>query len=364
MTDQKTARIRWGFLGYLAVLLAPLLLMTATFIDQPFLVVLIVILIFPLARLVFGSIGKKECGPWSAATTIFLNSLPFVYGVTVVVATASFLIASRSSQLDVVDLAGWTLSFWLAFVFGTCVAHTLLHHDSRRSRTCGHVLAGMLGYPILGYEHNRHHRFPGNTVVAEWPRAEESLWQFASRRASKILPESLGLGGLALRGDSRSATVKGMRAGCASTAATWLAFAWFLGWSGFVLYGLTVPLVAFSIQLVTYMQHWGLGDDAFTASRQMHWGWEDDCRFQNWITMGLSIHLGHHRDSRRPYFRLQLQPDSPRMPAGYVLLMFAAFVPPLWRRVMGPALRYWVDHPESPPSAGRTITCRAVYQNT
>jgi hypothetical protein len=58
-------------------------------------------------------------------------------------------------------------------------------------------------------------------------------------------------------------------------------------------------------------------------------GWEEDCRIQAWITMNVSLRDGHHRDSRLPCYRLGMRPDSPRLPAIYVLLMFASLVPPL-----------------------------------
>lgn len=58
-----------------------------------------------------------------------------------------------------------------------------------------------------------------------------------------------------------------------------------------------------------------------------------------------------------PYYRLDLSPDSPRLPAGYVLLMFASLVTPLWLAMMRPALERWLLEPASPLSAGRRITC-------
>ena len=86
-------------------------------------------------------------------------------------------------------------------------------------------------------------------------------------------------------------------------------------------------------------------------------GWEDDCQFQAWITLNISLHDVHHREPRLPYYRLQLTPDSPRLPAGYVMLMFLSLVPPIWRLAMGPALARWVEFPSEPVSAGRRLTC-------
>ena len=246
-------------------------------------------------------------------------------------------------------------------VFATCVVHELLHLRARADRTIRHLLAGLAGYPVLGYEHSRHHRMPGNTAGAEWPMLAETVWQFAARRLSAILPEAIGTKGLAWAGDSRSPTVRGLRIAAAATFATWASFGLAAGWAGVVIYGAIIVLVGFGVQLVTYMQHWGLGDDSIENATARECGWEDDCRFQAWVTMNLSLHHEHHRHGARAYYRIGLAADSPRLPAGYVLLMFAAFVPPLWRRVMAPALAYWKVQPTRPLSAGRRIACVAVY---
>lgn len=348
--------------GYLVVLAPPALLAAAALSDSPLLVIGIILLVFPLGRVVFGAITSGHGRDPESASSSLLDSIPMIYAAAVATAVTVFLASFQSSDIAGIDAVGWTFSLWLVFVFGTCVAHVLLHHHAARPRAIGHALAGALGYPVLGYEHNRHHRFAGNTAAAEWPRAGESLWSFAIRRLSKILPESLGPHGLAIRGHGTSPTVRGLRTACVSTMAAWLAFAYLLGWTGAAIYGSVVLLVGFSIQLVTFMQHWGLGDDLIDDARAEQWGWEDDCLFQSWITMGLSVHLAHHRETRRAYYGLDLQPDSPRMPAGYILLMFAAFLPSVWRRVMSPALEYWKEHPRSPPSAGRSLTCAVVYR--
>ena len=110
------------------------------------------------------------------------------------------------------------------------------------------------------------------------------------------------------------------------------------------------------------MQHWGLGDDHLSDARDRSLAWEDDCRFQGWMTLNLSVHQSHHDDPASPYYRLGLASGSPRLPAGYILLLFAALIPGLWRRVMKPALDYWLTHEGSPPSAGRRVACVAVYR--
>jgi alkane 1-monooxygenase len=143
----------------------------------------------------------------------------------------------------------------------------------------------------------------------------------------KIGAETLGAQGIAWVGDSRDPTVYGLCTALGATLATLAHFGAMAGWVGAITYVSVIVLVAFSIQLVTYMQHWGLGDDVRDDAHARAWGWEHDCRLQAWVTLNLSLHHAHHLDPHRPYYRTTLAAGSPRLPAGYVLLMFAACLP-------------------------------------
>lgn len=346
----------------MAVFIAPSLLALSAVLSEPLLTLGVALLLFPLARIVFGVHRPGEPPVWDERLALLLERLPLAYAFTLVGALGTVLVSWNSSMPSPVEALQWTFSLWATLVFATCVAHELVHRSSGKDRLVGHLLAGMAGYPMLGYEHLRHHLLAGNTAAAEWPRCDESAWRFAARRIFRITTETVGTRGLAWHGDARSPTVRGLRLALGATAVTWAAFGAAAGWVGIAVFGLVVVLVTFAVQLVTYMQHWGLGDDCLAGARKHEFGWEDDCRFQSWVTLNLSLHQAHHDTPGRPYFRVALAAASPRLPAGYVLLMFAALVPPLWRRVMEPARTYWMTHPAHPPSSGRRVTCAAVYR--
>lgn len=182
------------------------------------------------------------------------------------------------------------------------------------------------------------------------------------RRLAIIAPQGLGLQEQALRGSAASPTVRGLRIAIGATLATWLLFSVFSGFTGAGIYAAAICLVAFSIQLVTFMRHWGLGDDNIENAKARECGWESDCQFQAWVTMGLSLHQSHHRHGAKPYYQIGLSADSPRFPAGYVLLMFAALIPPMWKRVARPPLTNWKSQPTAPLTAGRRLACVALYK--
>jgi fatty acid desaturase len=349
--------------GHAAIFIAPTLLGISAVVSEPALTVGAALLLFPLARIVFGGLQPDEPPAWNEPLAAVLERLPLIYTLALVSALATVLARWMNSTPSAVDALQWALSLWITLLFATCVAHELIHRSSGRDRLIGHVLAGLAGYPVLGYEHLRHHRLAGSTAFAEWPRCDESVWRFAARRISRIASETVGTRGLAWHGDFRSPTARGLRVALAATTATWGLFAASAGWTGVAIFGLVIVLVAFAVQLVTYLQHWGLGDDCMPNAREHEWAWEDDCRFQCWVTLNLSLHQAHHEMAGRSYYHVGLAPRSPRLPAGYVLLMFAALVPPLWRRVMNPARTYWLEHPAQPPSSGRRVTCASIYRH-
>jgi alkane 1-monooxygenase len=123
------------------------------------------------------------------------------------------------------------------------------------------------------------------------------------------------------------------------------------------MYMLIGVAVAWAIQAITYIQHWGLDRDRLRHVQASGVAWEDHCRLQSWLTLGISFHQAHHQSSRVPYYRLQAAQDSPKAPAGYVVLLFVSLVPPLWRKLMVPALVRWQREPQTQRTAGRALIC-------
>ena len=142
----------------------------------------------------------------------------------------------------------------------------------------------------------------------------------------------------------------------AATLATALLFGYLGGFAGLIVYSALVVLMLVSMQWTVYLQHWGLNESP-SLERQSVFGWEDTCQAQAWITLGLSIHDSHHQNSSTAFYRLTPNLHAPRPPAGYVVLMLASLFPPLWRRLMLPALRHWEAHPQSPIVIGRRLVC-------
>lgn len=343
--------------GYLSIFLMPTLLLVGSLVDEPWLAFGVVILVFPLARAVFGAVPAADAPEWREGISTLLHGLPLAFACLLPVSVLAALVLTIQARAEGSAILGFGLSLWMTLLFGTCVAHELIHRHDKRHAVVGNILAGFCGYPVLSSEHLAHHARAGDTRLAEYPLRDESVWTFAGRRMKRIAAELLGPGASTWRQGQQSLTALRTRVALLTTAVTSIGFAVIAGPPGMCLYLAAALSVAFGVQLITYIQHWALGDDSIPDRLAYGRGWEDDCRFQVWVTLGLSLHDQHHRDSRRPFYRIGPSPDSPRLPAGYVLLIFASLVPSVWRSVMAPSHRYWLSSPTSPLTAGHRLTC-------
>jgi fatty acid desaturase len=357
-----TARWPHAVLG-LSMFVVPAVFALGLVLDAHALAFLFVMFILPLMRPIFGRIGPDGQPLWSERVATFLHRIPLLYAA---VLAACLLLLLRqlgtSEPLSIGQYVALGLSTWMLLLFATSVAHELIHRRDVHQRMLGYLICGAAGYPLLAHEHLRHHASPGDTDRAEWPRHEESVWRFAGRRCRRVIRAAYGVSSpIWLTGSHHPV---GLRVATLSSLITGALFALAGGAVGLVFYLLVAFGVAFGMQLFTYIQHWGLGDDRQGERAGLELAWEDDCRFQAWITLGSSLHHTHHQSAYTPYYRCALADDSPRLPAGYVILMVICLVPPIWRAAMQPALEHWEHHPNDPKSSGRRLTCFHLYGET
>ena len=349
-----------GAAGYLSIFIVPALLAIGVSLHSPSLAFGVVMLLLPLSRAVFGTVSKPVV--WHESIATALERLPLLYAAALTIAIAyviqHLMLHGFESAAHAVGLG---LSLWMTMLLSTCVSHELVHRRNGWHSMIGHCLAGLVGYPVLAQEHLAHHARSGDTEATAWPRVDESVWQFALRRAKRIFADAYGLGSAFWNPRARGRSIQLLRLATAVSVASAALFIGAAGWGGLTLYAFTAVAVWFGVQLINYIQHWGLGDDRLGSKAQHGYGWEDDCLWQAWVTLSISLHNGHHQQSRLPYYRVQLTPDSPRLPAGYVVLMVLCLFPTLWFRLMRPVLEHWESNPGNPRSPGRRLTCFSLY---
>ena len=331
-------------IGFTFILLGPATLAVAPAYGLDILAFIFLLVIAPAARLFFGDM-KPSVDPLTESIATFLHWLPVVYAPLLVganMACAHYLASGVSLSLFA--------SCFTVNLFALPVAHELIHRRARSERLVGAILAAVAGYPFLCLEHITHHSMRTREPL---PRREHNAWGYARQRLRWI-------GALAIHTahSGRSTDTRTERSGlfisfCAFvlTASLYTAVA---GVAGLVLYGVSSLLVSFAMQVLSYIQHWGLHDHDTPAARQQI-GWEDLCAVQAWLTLNIAYHAAHHKEPARPFYRLTPCLDAPKQAGGYALLLFAALVPPLWRKLMDPLLDLWLTGEHRGVTAGRSF---------
>lgn len=347
----------WRLAGYGLVLAPPALLAWSVPAGHPWTAFVAFVLASPVTRALLGvhPPGERVVGERLAAA---LQWLPAAYAVALLASLS--LVAQGMADgphLGGLDLLGLGLSLWTVLVFGLFPSHELLHRNGRAWIRLGSAVAGVCGYPAWGLEHATHHARPGACAQAEWARPDESVWRFTIRRLPVALrnaidkDRSLRQTGHWPRGTTPLAV--GTLALTAAAGGFWL----LAGWTGAVVYLASALTVAVSAQIMTFVQHWGLGEDSIPDARRQELAWEDDCLMQACLTLNNSFHLAHHRAPQAPFFYLTPSPDSPRQPGCYVAMLVICVFPRLWRRLMLPVLDSYKREEKFVCAPGRRAMC-------
>lgn len=245
------------------------------------------------------------------------------------------------------------LFFGVGVITGTIginYSHELMHQKNRVERGFADLLLAMVLYSHFRSEHLLvHHRYVGTPRDPVTARYNEGFHRFYPR----VLRQSLVSAFKAERDklarkqlpwhDLRNPFFRywALQAGC-------LALAGILGgWSGFGLFLVQAGTAIWQLELVNYIEHYGLTRRHLGAGKyehvQPHHSWNADHRASNWLLINLQRHSDHHfkPDRRFPVLQTYDSAKAPLLPYGYPVMTMAAMVPPLWRRIMNPRVKAW-----------------------
>ena len=245
------------------------------------------------------------------------------------------------------------LFFGVGVISGTIginYSHELMHQKNKLERHMADALLGMVLYSHYRSEHLLvHHRYIGTPRDPVTARMGESFYQFYPRvlRASFLS---------ALRAEKAMLDRKDLPASdlsnpfwkYAAIQGAFLALALILGgWSGLGLFVLQAGVAIWQLELVNYIEHYGLtrkhlGEGKYEHVQPRH-SWNAAHKASNWLLINLQRHSDHHYkpDRRFPILQNYTEADAPQLPFGYPIMTMAAMVPPLFRRVMHPRVSKW-----------------------
>ncbi len=243
--------------------------------------------------------------------------------------------------------------FGMGVISGTIginYSHELMHQNGRLERWLGDVLLAMVLYSHFRSEHLLvHHRYVGTPRDPVTARYNEGFHRFYPRVLHQCLVSAFRAERelLARKGQSWTDPANPFWRYWALQAAMVLLALLIGGWSGVALFLLQAGVAIWQLELVNYVEHYGLtrkhlGDGKYEHVRPRH-SWNASQKASNWLLINLQRHSDHHYKPNRRFPLLQhhSQDAAPQLPYGYPVMTVAAMIPPLWRRVMNPRVRAW-----------------------
>ena len=233
---------------------------------------------------------------------------------------------------------------------GIVYAHELMHQKSPVERWLADILMASVLYSHFRSEHLRvHHLWVGTPRDPVTARYNEGFWRYflrvlaaCPRSAWKAEAALLARAGRPVWHASNPFwRYLALQAGMLALAL------WLGGWAGLGLFAFHALIAVMYLELTNYIEHYGLtrrhlGEGRYEPVRPHH-SWNAAHRVSNWLLINLQRHSDHHYKPERRFPLLQTydRNEAPQLPAGYPLMVAAAAVPPLWRRMMNPRVRAW-----------------------
>ena len=292
------------------------------------------------------------------------SALPLCLGVTVLLAchaagaapwplqamgsAVGFDIDARAGGTTLPQLAAGILGLGLFFGSLVNVAHELVHRVGDK----GAWLSGrwLLAHTLdtgFAIEHvYGHHRYVGTPRDPATARRGEHVLAFVWRSTVGQIVSAFEIERRRLerRGVSAWSWSNRVLSGQAMSLALIALVAAIGGWRAVLVFLATAVLGKAALEVVNYMEHYGLARVEGTPVRPHH-SWNCHNRLSSWLLFNLPRHSDHHMNATRPYYDLrpvpELKSDAPILPMGYLCCMVVALVPPLWRRMIEPRLADW-----------------------
>ena len=253
-------------------------------------------------------------------------------------------------------LGGWEqygLFIGVGVITGTIginYAHELMHQRPKYERHAADALLAMVLYSHFRSEHMLvHHRYVATNRDPVTARYGEGFWRFFPRVLRASYASAFGAEAAMLARKKQPWHHRSnpfWKFWALQAACLIIAFA-IAGIWGVFLFGTQAFIAIFQLELVNYIEHYGLtrkhlGDGKYEHVKPRH-SWNAAQRASNWLLINLQRHSDHHYkpDRRFPLLQTYDADEAPQLPFGYPVMTLAALSPTLWRRVMNKRVEAW-----------------------
>ncbi|HEX4302069.1 MAG TPA: alkane 1-monooxygenase [Rhizomicrobium sp.] len=297
-------------------------------------------------------IAPRGDGPSPPQTPAF-RLLPNLYVPVQLGVIVWALAVARAS--DAVGFAALALSVGVTTgVFGILAAHELVHGHDKRERLLGLVMLTGMTYRHFRVAHIfGHHRWAATERDAASARLGESFYGFLIRTVPGQFTDAWSI-------EQRRVAVRGgglvanrIARDVAAMALVYVAIALIAGGRGAALFAAQSIVGIVVLELFNYIAHYGLtrrtvgaGHEPFSQAHS----WNSSNALANALIFNMGRHSWHHARPAASYESLKWVAAAPELPAGYAGSILLALVPPLWRRVMDPAVQRLHTAPSNAPA--------------
>jgi len=302
--------------------------------------------------------GGDQKSPASAA---FAEIVPIILGTTHLILLPAAVHVLARGELTLAEQAAIFLAFMLFFgTISTANAHELIHRHDRLRHTLGKWVFTSL---LFGHHTSAHllvhHRWSATPLDPNTARLNEGAYHFLGRAW-------IGSAKQGFRAEKRRLAIAGRRPVSLMNpywtyglgGLVFLGYAWAIGgWSGIFWYMALAMFAQSQLLLSDYVQHYGLrrrrlGGDRFERVSLQH-SWNAPHVFSSSLMMNAPRHSDHHTHPMTPYhdLRVRASEGAPLLPYSIPVMSVLALVPPIWRRVMNPAVADWNRRQEEPAKA-------------
>ncbi len=212
---------------------------------------------------------------------------------------------------------------------GITFAHEWVHKLKPHQKLYGEWLLVWVCYGHYATEHvYGHHKHVGTREDGATARKNEWLQAFIPRALFQVW-----------RGAFRKKPLRTFLEGLTSLGIA-MAIGLFFGVSGVIFFFAQSAVAVLLLTSIDYVEHYGLErklskDGRPEGVKPVH-SWDSDTLLMGELLIHLQRHADHHMRPLKPYPELELLADAPKLPTGYAGMIWLAWWPHLWFRVMNP----------------------------
>jgi alkane 1-monooxygenase len=285
-------------------------------------------------------ISRRGDGPPSTAR--LFRSLPNLYVPVQLGVIAWAVFVARDAGAIV--FAALALSVGVTTgVFGVLAAHELVHGHDRGERLLGLVMLTGMSYRHFRVAHIfGHHRWAATERDPASARLGEGFYAFLVRTVVGQFADAWRIEAHRVAARGGALTDNRIARDVVATLVLYAVIFAALGWRSAALFAAQSVVGIVVLELFNYIAHYGLsraatatGHEPFAARHS----WNSSNALANALIFNMGRHTWHHARPAASYQTLQWVAAAPELPAGYAGSILLALVPPLWRRVMDPAVQ-------------------------